>query len=112
MTRNLRFTAIALGAVISALFWIDALFIPLALLGPLVVGAVAGARGLPWQWPAVTFAVAGLGAVVSDWVINQSDVGFHLVLTVVMTALALGGWTASRAIVSRRAGATAAAAAD
>jgi hypothetical protein len=28
-----------LGAVISALFWIDPIFIPLALLGPQVVGA-------------------------------------------------------------------------
>jgi hypothetical protein len=29
------------GVVISALFWIDPLFIPLALLGPLVTGSVA-----------------------------------------------------------------------
>jgi hypothetical protein len=82
--------------VITALFWIDPIFIPLALLGPLVVGAVAGARRLPWLWPATAMVVAGLGAVISDWVVNHEDVGFHLVLTVVMTALTSIAWWIAR----------------
>jgi cell division protein FtsX len=47
------------------------------------------------------WAVAGLGAVVSDFVVNQEDVVFHLVLTVVMIGLAAGGWAALRAIRHR-----------
>jgi hypothetical protein len=102
MTRNQWLTAVVLGALVSALFWIDPLFVPLALLGPLVVGAVAAAKGLPWLWPAVVVVVAGLGAVISDWIVNQEDVGFHLVLTVVMAFLALGAWAAARTVASRR----------
>lgn len=96
MTRAQWASAVVLGAVISALFWIDPIFIPLALLGPLVVGAYAGATRLPWQWPATVFVVAGLGAVVSDWIVNHEDAAVHLVLTVVMAALALGGWAVAR----------------
>ena len=84
------------GAATSALFWIDPIFIPLALLGPLVIGAVAGARGLPWLWAAATMAVAGLGAVVSDWLVNEEDVAFHLALTVIMVGLASAAWWVTR----------------
>jgi hypothetical protein len=94
--------AVALGLIVTALFWIDAIFIPLALLGPLVAGAVAAMRRLPWQWPVAAFVVAGLGAVVSDWVVNHEDVAFHLVLTVVMAILALGAWAVARTILARR----------
>jgi hypothetical protein len=96
-------TAVLLGAVISALFWIDPLFIPLALLGPIVVGAVAGARGFPWLWPATAMVVAGLGAVISDWLVNREDVAFHLVLTVVMLALASITWWIAKAVTRRTA---------
>ena len=85
-------SAVVVGLVLTALFWIDALFIVLALLGPLVIGAVAARRNLPIVWPVAAVAVAGLGAVVSDWVINGEDVAFHLVLTVVMVVLASAGW--------------------
>jgi hypothetical protein len=112
VTRGRWQTAVALGAAISALFWIDPLFIPLALLGPMVLGAVAGAKGLSWQWPAAVFVVAGLGAVASDWIVNRSDVAFHLVLTFVMTALALGSHALARAAASRRRTAATAAVAD
>ena len=91
--------AALLGLVITALFWFDPLFIPLALLGPLVVGAVAAWSGLPWRWPAVVVVVAGLGALISDYVVNQEDVAFHLGLTVVMLVLALLAW---RMVARRR----------
>jgi hypothetical protein len=86
------------GLVISALFWIDPLFIPLALLGPIVTGALAAWAGRGLRLVALMWAVAGIGALVSDFVINQEDVVFHLVLTVVMVGLAAGAWAAVRAI--------------
>jgi hypothetical protein len=102
MTQRQWITAVLLGLIVTALFWIDPLFIPLALLGPLVVGAIAGARGERWLWVAVVWVVAGVGAVVSDFVINQEDVGFHIVLTVVMVGLASLAWWVARAVRSRR----------
>jgi hypothetical protein len=89
-------SAVLLGLVITALFWIDPIFVPLALLGPIVVGAVAGARSLDWRWVAVVWVVAGLGAVVSDFVVNHEDVLFHIVLTVLMVAFALAAWSVAR----------------
>jgi hypothetical protein len=102
MTQRGWVTAILLGLIVTALFWIDPLFIPLALLGPLVVGAVAGARGEQWLWVAVVWIVAGVGAVVSDYVVNEEDVGFHIVLTVIMVALASAAWWVARAATGRR----------
>jgi hypothetical protein len=66
---------IVAGAVISALFWVDLLFIPLALLGPLLSGLYFGARGEPFRGLAVMWGVAGMLAVISDFVVNQEDVG-------------------------------------
>jgi hypothetical protein len=102
LNRTFWLTAIAVGALLSALFWIDLIFVPLALLGPLAIGAFAGARRLPWLWPAVAMVVAGLGAVVSDWVVNHEDVAFHLVLTVLILGLATLAWWVARWIVRRR----------
>jgi hypothetical protein len=94
---------IVAGLVVSALFWIDSTFVPLALLGPVVVGAVAGWRGVESRWPALMWAVAGIGAVVSDYVINQEDVVFHVVLTVVMVGLTALAWWPAQALARRRA---------
>jgi hypothetical protein len=102
MTQRQWVTAVLLGLVVTALFWFDPLFIPLALLGPLVVGAIAGARGERWLWVAVVWVIAGVGAVVSDFVVNQEDVVFHLVLTVIMVGLASLAWWVARAVRSRR----------
>jgi hypothetical protein len=102
MTQRQWGTAVLLGLIVTALFWFDPLFIPLALLGPLVVGAIAGARSERWLWVAVVWIVAGVGAVVSDFVINQEDVGFHIVLTMVMVGLASLAWWVARAVRSRR----------
>jgi hypothetical protein len=93
MTRRLWLTAVVLGLVVSALFWIDPIFIPLALAGPLVWGAFAGAQELPSLWPLAVSAVAGLGALISDYVINQEDVLFHLALTFTMCALTWSAWS-------------------
>jgi succinate dehydrogenase hydrophobic anchor subunit len=50
--------------------------------------------------------VAGIGAVISDYVVNQEDVRFHLGLTVVMLLLAtLAWWSVARRRRARLAGA-------
>jgi hypothetical protein len=96
-------TIVLSAVVIAALAWIDPIFVPLVLLGPLVSGVVAGRRGVaPRQMAAVWF-LAGLLMLVSDLVINNEDVAFHAVVAVVTAALAAG----ATALGSRR-GATAA----
>jgi hypothetical protein len=84
--------AALLGQVVGQLAWIDALFLPLVVVGPLVTGAVAASRGVRAAWPAVLWASAGLAMLWSDWVVNQEDQVFHLVVAVVTALLALAGW--------------------
>ena len=86
-------SALVVGLCISALFWIDPLFIPLVLLGPAITGFLAGVRRLPLSSIALVWLVAGLGAVISDWLVNRSDVVFHMVLTAFVVGLAAGAWT-------------------
>ena len=100
MTPRLWATAVALGLIVTALFWIDPIFIPLALAGPLAWGAFAGSQKLPWQWPVTVSLVAGLGAVVSDFVVNQEDVAFHLALTFTLVAIGWSGWSIARRLAT------------
>ena len=95
MTRRLWLTAGALGLIVTALFWIDPIFIPLALAGPLAWGALAGSQRLPWHWPVTVSLVAGFGAVITDFVINHEDVVFHLAMTFTLCALAWSAWSIS-----------------
>jgi len=95
-------TAIVAGLVVSALGWIDPLFIPLVLAGPLISGALAATRNVRFRYVSLTWAVAGIGMIVSDGVINHEDVGFHTVLTVVMVGLAAISWAPARALSGRR----------
>lgn len=90
--------AVSAGLVIGALAWIDPLFIPLVLAGPLVTGALAGSRGTAFRWVALAWVVGGVSMLVSDWVLNDEDQAFHAVLTAVMVALAGVGY----AVASRR----------
>ena len=96
VTRRMWLTAVVLGLIVTALFWIDPIFIPLAFTGPLVWGGFAGSQKLPWQWPLTVSLVAGLGAVVTDFVINHEDVVFHLALTFTLCALAWSAWSIAR----------------
>lgn len=96
-------SAVALGLVLTALFWIDPLFIPLALLGPPITGAIAGLRRMPLAWLGTVWLVAGVGAIVSDFVVNQEDVLFHVVLTAFVVTLAAGAWTMTRKLTRRAA---------
>ena len=72
--------------------YIDELFFPIVLAGPPIVGAVAASIGIS-RAPVIALWVAfGLTMLVFDWVVNQEDRVFHVVLTVVMTLLAMAGY--------------------
>jgi hypothetical protein len=90
--------ALALGVVVTALFWIDPLFIPLVLLAPPVSGVLAALRGMSLRWVSLVWLVAGLGAVVSDFVVNHEDVVFHLELTAFLVGLAAAFWAVTRRV--------------
>ena len=73
--------------------FVSAVVVGLVLLGPPITGVLAGMRRLPLSWIALVWLVAGLGAVISDWLVNRSDVVFHMVLTAFVVGLAAGAWT-------------------
>ena len=100
---NRLVVAVALGQLVGLLGWVDAVYIPLVLAGPLITGAIAASRGLPALWPAALWASAGVNMLWVDWVFNREDVAYHVVLSVVMALLALAGWGVLRlATRSRR----------
>ena len=84
------------GVVIGQLAWIDATFIPMVLLGPLISGFVAGRVGARRRWIVATWMLAGLVMLVSDWVVNDEDQLFHLIVSLVTGGLAAGAWSAGR----------------
>ena len=95
--------AAILGQLVGQLGWIDPLFVPLILLGPIVTGAVAAGRRITYLWIAVVWCSAGIAMAWSDWVVNREDVAFHLALAVVMPLLAGIGYGVVRlATRSRR----------
>jgi hypothetical protein len=90
------------AAVVTAVAWLDAAFLPLVLLGPLVSGAVAAWRGGRRPAVAACWFLAGLGMLVTDWVVNNEDQVFHLVLGVVMAGLAWAAHAAVSLVLARR----------
>jgi hypothetical protein len=88
--------AALLGQVVGLLGWIDPLFVPLVLLGPVVTGAVVAARGTSYWWAATLWCSAGLNMAWTDWVVNREDVSFHLALAVLMPLLAGVGYAVLR----------------
>jgi hypothetical protein len=100
LTSNL--VAVLLGQLIGLLGWIDALFIPLVLLGPLVTGALAVTRGISRAWVMVLWFSVGVDMAWTDWLVNREDVAFHLVLSVVMAGLAWLGHAAVRVATRTR----------
>jgi hypothetical protein len=93
-----RTTAVSIAAVaIGALAWIDPLFIPLVLLGPLVSGLVAGAYGVDSRTIAPAWFFGCMLMLVSDLVIYNEDVAFHAALAVFTAAVAAGAaWVGRR----------------
>lgn len=94
--------AAILGQLVAQLGWIDPLFLPLVLAGPLVTGAVAASQRVRYAWIALLWCSAGIGMAWSDWVVNQEDVVFHLALGVVMPLLAGIGYGVVRLATGRR----------
>jgi hypothetical protein len=90
MTSREWLTAVVLGLIVSVLIRV---YFPVGLAGPLVWGGLAGVRRMGWQWPVVVSAVAGLGAILADFVLKPEHVGFHLALTFTMCALAWSAWS-------------------
>jgi hypothetical protein len=80
--------AVAIGQLVGLLGWIDPLFIPLVLLGPVITGALAAARRTAYRWVAVLWCSAGINMMWTDWVVNHEDVVFHLALSLLMPLLA------------------------
>jgi hypothetical protein len=99
-TRALAYVLVG-GAVVAALAWIDPLFVPLVLVGPLLHGSIEGWRATSWLWVAGVWLVGGLLMTISDLIVNQEDVVFHLVLGVVTALIALGAWAAANALARR-----------
>jgi hypothetical protein len=87
--------AVLAGLAIGAIAWIDPIFIPLVLAGPVVTGAVAASRGAAFRWVALAWAIGGVSMLVSDWAVNDEDQVFHAVLTLIMVGLARGGFGAT-----------------
>ena len=106
LTSSLLAAAVIGHLVIGSLGWVDPLFIPLALLGPVITGAVAAARGILYAWVAVLWFSGGIAWLWTDWVINNEDQAFHAALSVVMVVLAGIGFgvvrLAGRVRVGRR----------
>ena len=89
-------SAFLIGQVLGLLGWIDPLFIPLVLAGPLVTGALAARAGLARGWIMTVWISVGFNMMWTDWVVNREDVAFHAGVALVTSMLALAGWTLTR----------------
>ena len=105
-TRTQILVAVLAGQLVGLLGYVEQVFIPLVLAGPLVVGALAAARRIPLVTVVVLWLSAGLNMTVMDWVLYREDVAFHLVLGVVMAVLAAAGHGLVGLLNRRRAGVT------
>jgi hypothetical protein len=77
-------------------------FFAIALLGPILSGFAAAISARDVRLVAAAWALSGLFWLVFDWAVNQEDVAFHLVLTVLMAGLtALGGKLGARRVHPR-----------
>lgn len=94
--------AVSGGVLIGALAWLDPLFIPLVLIGPLATGFVTGWRGVAYRYAAGAWALGGALMLVSDAIANHEDKVFHAALTVVMVILVGAGWLLGRFAGARR----------
>jgi hypothetical protein len=95
------FTAILSVAAISALAWIDPVYVPLITLGPILSGLAAGAAGAEARVVALTWFAAGVIVLLTDLAINHEDVAFHLVVACLTAALG-GGFAALGGRLRRR----------
>ena len=102
ITSSLLAAAVLGHVVLGALGWLDPLFLPLALLGPVVAGAVAAARSVSFAWVAVFWFSGGMAWLWTDWVFLDEDQLFHLVVSVLMVGLAGLGYGVMRLATGAR----------
>lgn len=95
-----RAALVVLGAIaINALVFSpagDQGFIAIVLLGPPLTGLVAALRRRDVRLVAAAWGLSGLFWLVYDWIVNDEDQFFHLVLTVLMAALTFLGAASAR----------------
>lgn len=84
--------AVVAGHLVGLLGYVDPIYVLLVLAAPLVTGAVAAARKVPLVLVVALWVSAGICMTWVDWVRFREDVAYHLVLTVVMPALAVLGF--------------------
>jgi hypothetical protein len=87
-------------AIISGLLFSpagDQGFFAVVVLGPLATGIVAATLGRDWRPAAATWALVGFVMLAYDWILNDEDKAFHVLLTVAMAALVWGGAKLARA---------------
>lgn len=85
---------LAAAAIIALVFSPagDQGFFAIVFAGPIVTGIAARLLEVPWKLAAAPWAISGIFFFAYDGVINNEDMAFHAVLTLMMIALvALGG---------------------
>ena len=78
----------------------DEWYFAIALLGPLATGLVAAARRQNWHLVAAAWALSGTFWLVIDWIVNNEDQIFHIVLAVLMVALTALGAGIGRGVLA------------
>lgn len=91
---------VALGAALFGLGWIDPLFFPLVLLGPVITGIGFAVSSRSLKEIAVVWLTAGSAMLVSDAILFQEDVLFHAVVTAFTVAVSTAVFGLTR--VTRR----------
>jgi apolipoprotein N-acyltransferase len=93
---------VVLGAIaINALVFTpagDQGYIAIVFVGPPLTGLVAALRGRDVRLVVAAWVLSGLFWLVLDWIINDEDQLFHLVLTLLMAALTFLGAALARLV--------------
>jgi hypothetical protein len=90
-------------AVLAGLAWIGPVYIPMIMLGPIVLGAAFGTAGHDSRVAAMPWLAAGIITLVVDAVVNAEDIAFHAVVAVSTGLVAAGCSAAARRVAARRA---------
>lgn len=103
LLRRAAYVGLAAAAIFTLLLFEPTgnLEFAIVLLGPLLTGIVMRLGGWPWKLGGAAWGLNGLVMLSYDWIINNEDQAFHVVLTLVMIALVALGAGIGRAIASR-----------
>lgn len=87
---NKRISTTLATVAIAALAWVDPIYLPLILLGPILTGLIAGAKGAAPRLVAIPWFAAGIVTLVLDLAINGEDMAFHAVVAAFTAAVGAG----------------------